>query len=197
MVIFDFDGVIANSWEAVMGIVRLADPEISEEEYRERFHGNVGGTVADLTDQLGYDFFDEYAARSDEVPLFTGMREVIETLADRYVLTIVSSTRTDILEAFLRVHDLRSHFAGLYGSTEGFSKTKKLQRVLNEQEMDVEQAVFVTDTLGDVREASGVRVPTIVVTWGYHGERTLQAGAPAMVVRDPSKLVEAIATILE
>lgn len=196
MVAFDFDGVIANSWEVVMGIVRLADPEISEAEYRERFRGNVEGTVAALTDRLGHDFFDEYAAKADEMPMFEGMREVIENLCRQYVLTIVSSTRTDILDAFLRVHNLRDCFAGLYGNTEGYSKAVKLRKALEELAVDAQKSVFVTDTLGDLKEAATVQVATIAVTWGYHGAETLANGGPVVVVTRPADLVDEVQRVL-
>ena len=37
--------------------------------------------------------------------------------------------------------------------------------------------VFVTDTLGDLREADQAGVPTIAVTWGAHGKEHFSAGS--------------------
>lgn len=197
LVAFDFDGVIANSWEVVLGIVQLVDPEMSDDEYKQRFYGNMGETVGSLTEKLGYDFFDEYEAKAGEVPLFDGMREVIEKLAEEYVLVIVSSTRTDILDAFLRVHNLRGHFTGLYGSTQGFNKSKKLQRALIDNDVALGHSLFITDTLGDLREAEAVGMMTIAVSWGYHRAEVLQAGWPKVVVDRPEEIVGAVGRLLQ
>ena len=56
---------------------------------------------------------------------------------------------------------------------------------------------MITDTLGDLREASAVDLKTIAVTWGYHDEETLRKGNPAALVDNPAELAPQIESILK
>lgn len=54
--------------------------------------------------------------------------------------------------------------------------------------------LFVTDTLGDIREAEKCNIKSIAVAWGYHPVTTLEKGNPIAIVQTPKELVEAIRT---
>ncbi len=58
-----------------------------------------------------------------------------------------------------------------------------------------ENAVFITDTVGDVLEARKCGVKAIAVTWGFHGEATLQKAKPAKIVSTSEDLLKSIKDI--
>jgi|GEM_PF-4000719 len=45
-----------------------------------------------------------------------------------------------------------------------------------------EDVIFVTDTLGDVKEASKLGIKIIAETFGFHNRERLQLGEPYMIV---------------
>ena len=55
-----------------------------------------------------------------------------------------------------------------------------------------DDCVFITDTLGDMREAKEHAVGTIGVSWGFHPHATLEKGIPFRIVDQPSELPDAI-----
>jgi phosphoglycolate phosphatase len=52
-----------------------------------------------------------------------------------------------------------------------------------------EDCLFITDTLGDIKEAHHMKVPTVAVTWGYQSIETLKKGAPPRIVNTPQELL--------
>ena len=54
------------------------------------------------------------------------------------------------------------------------------------------QCVFVTDTLGDMREAQEHSVGTIGCSWGVHPRATLEKGMPFRIVDSPLELLDAV-----
>ncbi|MBU1557929.1 hypothetical protein KKC45_03125 [Patescibacteria group bacterium] len=52
--------------------------------------------------------------------------------------------------------------------------------------------MFITDTLGDIREASEMDIKSIGVTWGFHNRETLKRGNPFNIAEKPEDLSSAI-----
>ena len=48
------------------------------------------------------------------------------------------------------------------------NKTEKFKTIDRLYNSDAQHSIFITDTLGDLREAKLAGVPTICVTWGAH-----------------------------
>ena len=76
------------------------------------------------------------------------------------------------------------------------SKTVKNKMLLEKYALSPADAVFITDTLGDIREATECGIPAIGVLWGWHDRETLERGSPAAIVEDPAMLYEAIKKVL-
>lgn len=56
--------------------------------------------------------------------------------------------------------------------------------------------IFITDTLGDIKEARVAGVDSIAVSWGYHSLATLELGNPLAVADKPSELPNLVRTFL-
>ena len=70
---------------------------------------------------------------------------------------------------------------------------EKIKMVFAEHGTDASRCVFITDTLGDIREAEKMGVGALAVTWGFHEPERLAKGSPFRLVDTPELLPEAIA----
>ncbi len=198
LILFDFDGVVADSFTPAFETVKTICPLISELEYRKRFEGNINETKfpEEFHSEMcrhDLDFFSLYIPRiKDEVTIFPGMKEVILALEKEYTLVIISSTLTFPIEEFLVSHDLRDHFEWVMGNDVHKNKTEKIKMVFQKYEVGENDCVFVTDTLGDMHEAGKVNVQTIGVTWGFNTAETLAKGNPSKLVYTPDELLTVI-----
>ena len=60
LVIWDFDGVIADTFRMCFGIIRMSNPELTEVKYRKRFEGNINRVGKDKQEKSNIDFWAEY-----------------------------------------------------------------------------------------------------------------------------------------
>lgn len=194
-VLFDFDGVIVDSFRPAFEVNKIICPHIMEDDYRKRFEGNVNDWeepyhTADCRTDI--DFFAEYIPRMKEVELFPDMESVIQELSNLYNLIIISTTITAPIRELLERLDLAQYFTEIMGNDVHTKKTEKIGMVFKKYSVNPEQCVFVTDTLGDMKEAAKMKVAAIGVSWGFQPEETLVKGAPYRIVKSPEALRQTI-----
>lgn len=199
-VLFDFDGVIADSFKPAFDIHKLICPHLTEEEYRKRFEGNINDwqdpiDVHTPECRRDIDFFTEYVPRMrNEVRVIPGIKEALAELTEHYTLIIVSSTTTSPIQEFLESHALTDHFDWVMGNDVHTSKVEKIKMVFAKYKVSASDCIFITDTLGDMHEATKMEVSSIGVTWGFHSPETLAEGNPYNIVNQPADLPTVIST---
>ncbi|MFA6430582.1 MAG: HAD hydrolase-like protein [Candidatus Paceibacterota bacterium] len=197
-ILFDFDGVIADSFGPAFEVQKMACPHLTEEDYRRRFDGNINEWNKNSekhTDECiqNFDFFGEYIPRmKNQIMMVDGMGEVIRDFCDKYTLIIISSTITNPIKEFLQKNNLDYCFTEIMGNDFHKSKIEKIKIVFEKYKTIPEECVFVTDTLGDILEAKHVGVKTIGVNWGFHKPETLMSGEPFELVDRPEELYSAV-----
>jgi len=197
-ILFDFDGVIADSFRTAFEIQKMICPDLTENMYKKRFEGNINDWEEPVnvhTEECRHDidFFTEYIPRmKNEVQIVSDIRDVIIDLEKNYTLIVISSTITSPIQEFLEKHDLASHFDQVMGNDVHKSKVEKMKMVFEKYGVGAKDCVFVTDTLGDMREAEKMGVGTIGVTWGFHTPETLLTGKPFRLIEKPNDLLSAV-----
>lgn len=196
--LFDFDGVIIDSFHSSFSINQKIRPGgIEEQQYRDFFNGNVYESVTKPDeDKMKNDsvkqFFSHYELNCKNLSYFEGMPEVIKKLSADYTMIIISSTVGNIIENFLHCHGLQNYFSDIMGPEIEHNKSKKIKMVFEKFNIGPDDCLFITDTLGDIKEARHAGVDSIAVSWGYHSLATLELGNPLAIVDRPSELVETI-----
>lgn len=197
-VLFDFDGVIADSFALSFDVSRQFNPELDDARYRALFESNIyeslkrirGWDKKDRSDE----YFSEFNPRmKNEVHLFSGMDDVIEGMKDEYMLAIVSSTPSVAIHEFLARYRLAPNFTDVMGKDIHTSKVEKMRMIFEKHGTTADDCVFITDTLGDMREAEEHGMGAIGVSWGMHAHATLEKGIPFRIVEKPSELPDAVA----
>ena len=196
-ILFDFDGVIVDSFAPAYEVNKMICPSSSEEEYRRKFEGNIndwtkGVFTHDEKCNHSIDFFAEYIPKMKNVGIVAGMDEVIKTLAQSYTLIVISSTLSAPIQELLEKYNLAQYFTEIMGNDVHKSKVEKMKMVFQRYAISNKECVFITDTLGDMREALQTEVATIGVSWGFHTRETLMKGQPFKIVESPSELVSAV-----
>lgn len=193
-ILFDFDGVIVDSFAPAFEVNKMICPHITEEEYKRRFEGNINDWKENdfkhnENCRHDIDFFAEYLPRMKvQVGIVPGMEKVIEELARQYLLIVVSSTLTAPIKELLEKFELAHYFTEIMGNDVHTSKIEKIEMVFSKYATDSTRCVFVTDTLGDMREAAHTGVRTIGVSWGFNSVETLIQGKPFRIVEKPKDL---------
>ncbi|MEA2715152.1 MAG: phosphoglycolate phosphatase [Candidatus Parcubacteria bacterium] len=198
IVFFDFDGVIVDTSETFFAIRKLSDPTLTFEKFigffTEKTPDNAAGEAAPADSALFNQLYGEHLAKQK---ISREMIAVIKVLAGKYVLAVVSSSRSDIIRTYLSTQDILSYFSDILGSDVDTSKSAKIDLILDKYRLTPSDSVFVTDTLGDIEQAHHSGVKSIGVTWGFHAKETLEKGQPKMIVSTPKELFDSIEHLLE
>ncbi len=194
IIFFDFDGVIVDTYDTSFGIFKHANETLTEEEFKKYFEGSGNENVfkAQKPRMSIASFFTSYRTRVLDLPVVPGIGQVLKELSLTHRIIIVSSTPANIIDEFLKLHSLSAYVSKVFGGGDRRNKVDKLLFCLEKHQCAPGASVYVTDTLGDVHEATEAGIQSIAVTWGYHDTVTLQQGNPLIIVSDPSEVVTAV-----
>jgi len=181
-IIFDFDGVLADSFDVIHAIAQIYNPLVTRDDVVAHHDGNVyEEPVLKLTPAMTQDFRLQYRARISHSHMADAISP-IALLAQDYRLFIISSNDETGIKATLEAAGCLDLFVAILGYETHTSKVEKFKMCKLEYSVDLDETVFVTDTLGDIKEANKVGVRTIAVTFGFHPRERLLPAAPYQIV---------------
>lgn len=194
-VIFDLDGVIANTEPVVLQAYRTYLPEMTLDEHKSLYYSNVYEKTSEMVASGLFtrdEFQNTYHKLYEDVTIFPKMVPIIKSLSERYHLAINSSTNDHMIEHFLLKNDILDLFGSVLGSTKEHKKSVKIKYILEMFGVTPDNAVFITDTSGDIEEGRAAGVDSIAVTWGYHDVAHLETAKPIALASSVEELEMAI-----
>lgn len=196
LVIFDFDGVIVESLDLWFRITQINNPGLTKEEYYSMSYGNY--IEAFESKKLIYteEGLEEYRSK---LLLIDSPKEIvsfIENNSNKFLYAIVSSGNEITIKRFLEKEKLANYFIDILGNQTHKNKNTKISNLLEKYSLENKNAVFITDTLGDILEANETGIKSVGVLWGLHDRETLEKGNPEIIIGNPGELEETINSIL-
>ncbi len=201
LVVFDFDGTLADSLAQAVAIFRRIGPglglnPIADEDVpvlrtlpTKQFFKKVGIRFWRLPRVIrAY----QAAAAEDahELKLHPGVADMLTGLhAAGHRLGVLSSNREDNIRACLRANGVEGLFAFVVGYPKLFGKAKALRRILKAEGIDREHLLYVGDEVRDVEAARKVKVPVVAATWGFHARELLEAAGPTAFADTPAEVL--------
>jgi len=197
LVMFDFDGVLVDSFEdAYATMDAVTEESLSRERYRDMYLGNIYDSKEvkeerEVEDWAENSFFKVYIPKILAMEPVAGMREVLEGLQACGVKMVVVSSCVDVaIRGWAEKNEFLEFFEGIYAVDVDTNKVRKIGKALGDVGVGADEAVFVTDTLGDVREARKADVESGAGGWGFHGEDRLFLDGEVRMVHSAGELGE-------
>ncbi len=199
LIIFDFDGVLVNTEKLSYQIQTIKNKDFTWERFQEysfgNFHESYDKAVKEGKHIPADDFYGSYKKGLGVMTIQDVLHDAILSLASNYRLAIISSTNSSFISDFLAKESLSPCFSDILGADIHISKVFKINAILKKYDLSSNEAVLVTDTLGDIKEANECKVRSIAVTWGLHDRAVLEKGNPVKIIDDPQNLIKAIQEI--
>lgn len=202
LVIFDFDGVIADSATQYFNVYKATTehygkvfPLASVEEFRDWYDSkweqnfiNLGFTEEELPVILNYEGeLVNYA----NVNLFEGIRETLEEMSGKYALAVASTSEKFRIEEKLKQEGLESCFRFISGGgPEGSEKKNIVARALRGAGFEASDALMIGDTVMDILSAKANGLGAIGVTYGWNSAEKLLAAQCDLLAHRPHELTE-------
>jgi len=203
VVVFDFDGTIADTLEAARKILNEMSvvygfKSIAADEVEMMRHYTLKKLIKHLgisklqVPKLLHQGLKELKSRIDTLKLIDGMQEAVEAIAasEQYELGILTSNSRDNVEDFLKRHGMIEKFHFISSTSKLTGKHKYMRSICKTFSMDPSHMLYVGDEIRDVKAAKKAGVPIVAVGWGFNSKDALAEFEPEHMVDTPAQLVE-------
>lgn len=181
-VIFDYDGVIVDSFHDMHAVHQIlceelgydcpADPEVFRKMYgRDYTTLYVAlGIPKELWEKGSAIYYREIIKRNPQP--FSLIKEQLATLAKKFTLYVVSSTYLKEIETKLEQHHLRFYFKSIFARkhfTERFRKIDAIKHILKTEGISADEAIFIGDRNVDYERSKEAGLKHIIIVdygWG-------------------------------
>jgi len=204
VVLFDFDGTIADTYNAIATITNQLSSEfgyksLSKDELL-LLKNLSSREIVKLSEISIFKIpflvrrvRTELSKEIGDLSPIKGISSILFELKNRgYILGIVTSNNKENVEIFLRKNKLDFLFSYVYSSTSIFGKHKIINQTIKNNQLSKADVIYVGDETRDIRSSRKSNIGIAAVSWGFNAAEILQEYKPDYLVHQPSELLEAI-----
>ncbi|MGB3292963.1 MAG: HAD hydrolase-like protein [Phormidesmis sp.] len=206
--IFDFDGTIADTLATIVRITNRIAPEYGYSPTTpEKLRYYQSLSTQDMLKQAEIPLFRlpfllrrvrrEMGAEIMTVPIAPDLAATLRDLAAaNHQLIVMSSNSQQNIHCFLNRHGLSDVFESVQGGVGLLSKARVLKRIVQRNNLDFSQVIYVGDETRDIDASHRVGILVAAVTWGFSSREALAAQQPAFLIDHPRQLLGAAQTLV-
>ena len=203
VIIFDFDGTLADTIDILLSITNRLSAEFGFKSATKEELAQLSNLNSwQILQYSGISIFKfpllirrlkaELHSEVPHIQLFPGIKEVLLELKKRgFQLGIITSNSRENVLGALEKNGLQDTFTFIYsGST--FGKHKVINKWLRIENIHTEKVVYVGDEIRDIDAAKKTGIKVIAVGWGFNSPQALAAQNPNFLIKRPQELIEII-----
>ncbi|MFH1972673.1 MAG: HAD-IA family hydrolase [archaeon] len=198
IIIFDFDGTIANTFLVVeeygIELSKKYSIEINPKEAR-----NIGLKKLLFKTKISKFKIPKHIKEvkkriksriKKDIKIYRGMKGVLTKLSKKYHLGIISSNSESNIRKFLMKYNMLNLFDFIYSDTSLFGKHNILKRLCKKQKFALNEVVYIGDEDRDIRAAKKLGIEIIAVSWGFNSKNLLKKEKPSFLVNSPHEILK-------
>lgn len=203
VLIFDFDGTIADTFQAIVTISnQLAD----EFQYKKMTPTEAqllkNKTTREIISHLEIPMLKipliiakaktELFKNISSITPVLGLKDTLEKLKDRDVqLGILTSNSEENVTGFLKNHKLEV-FNFIKTTSKIWSKDHHLSKIIASHNFNPGNVIYIGDEARDIVAAKRLGIKVAAVAWGYNSTQALLANKPDYLLNDPKELLSLV-----
>ncbi|MEM6264064.1 MAG: HAD-IA family hydrolase [Bacteroidota bacterium] len=199
LLVFDFDGTIADTLSVAVEISNELAPEFDFPKMNtEEFLELKGKKVAELMEMANMSWVklpvfikrvrDSFKKYLPQVEPVEGMPEVLLALkSEGFHMGILTSNTEENVHHFLQQHQLE-YFEFIHSPSSIFGKGRVLKTFSRKYKIPNRKVVMIGDERRDIKAAHKAEVRSVGVTWGFGSADALQEHEPHHIVHQPKEL---------
>jgi phosphoglycolate phosphatase len=204
-VVFDFDGVIADSFKIYTDCI---NKEISS-------YFNINTTFEDISLLLRnsnkHDLIKKYVKskfkilsiilkirwkilrKYKDVKIFTGIKEILNELKNNgYHLILLSSNWKINIKPITDKYNITNLFEYTFYGANSLDKKKCLENMLKKLKINKKEIIYIGDEVTDIIACKKIGCPIMAVSWGFNCEKYLQNYNPIFIAKTPLDIINFI-----
>lgn len=207
VIIFDFDGTIADSFDVVLRITnRLATEFGYEPASPEEIKRLQNLSSRDILKQSKLPLFklpfllrrlkSEMGQEVSRLQPFEGIEAMLRKLKSHgYRLGILTSNTHANVITFLQQNQMADLFDFIRTEVNLFGKARRIHELVKDYQLDPETIVYVGDETRDIEAAKKIPIKVVAVSWGFNSKQALAEQQPDVLIHTPQDLIGAIAQL--
>jgi phosphoglycolate phosphatase len=202
MIIFDFDGTLADTLQNAISVIN----SFSENYGYKKIKDEAIPMLRDkpmkkiLSEDLNLSFYQLPGFRHKllskletppfiaKIKIFEGISEVLEKLAQKYTLSIVTSNKSTLVDCVLKNNGIKT-IKHIHSDSSIFGKHFVIKRLLKKMNLMPNEVVYVGDEVRDIEACQRLRMKIIAVTWGFNSHKLLESYKPDYLVDSPDTIL--------
>ena len=209
VIIFDFDGTIADTYNAIVEITNglslefgyqpveaselvqlknMSSQEIIKQSKLSIFKIPflLKRVKEDLTEKIG-----------QLKPIFGIESSLLELMQQGYRLGIITSNSQENVVTFLNNNGLSSLFDFIYSGTTLFGKHRVIQKALKQHQITADSVLYVGDETRDIIAAQKSKIKMVAVSWGFNSALVLSQYHPDFLIEQPLELLKVVDSLAQ
>ena len=204
LILFDFDGTIADSLATFVKIANRLAPQFGYQTITE-------SELKKLTNLSSQEIIQQ--ANISRLQLFCILRKIRQEFSQEiknlqpisqispslialkeagYKLSILTSNAKENVEFFLINNELDNLFTTIHSERTLFGKDKVIKRILKSNKLDHHEVIYVGDETRDIVAAKRSKIAVIAVSWGFNSSAVLSQYQPDFLIQTPVELIEVV-----
>ncbi|MBI6630459.1 HAD family hydrolase [Pontibaca salina] len=203
MIIFDFDGVLADSLQTCLAACHIAARAQGADL---SFGADTFATLNPLTfealaeqhglnpEQFAQDVAAAVSAADAPSPVFEDLGNTLDRLAGHHDLAVVSASDSRVIRSVLAEAGLDRLFQQIVGGDTAGTKAEKIAVLVAAAPPGPH--AMIGDAVSDILAARAAGIGAIAVSWGWQSRAHLAAHAPDAIADTPQQLTDACLSFL-
>ena len=207
LIMFDFDGTIADSLPAAIEAIQAMLKELGYPfKTKEEIGRHIGfGEIPLVSGSIGTDdpekikiaqeIYYQYNLKFiEEVLLYPQVKDMLEYFKDK-IKIVISNKRDEFIKRILENHEIDRYFAEILGGDSAPCLKPDpcaIIDVLKKHKISPDRALFIGDMIVDIETGKNAKVKTCAVTYGFHTRNQLKSADPDFLIDDLIELKQLI-----
>ena len=201
ILIFDFDGTIADTFHYLIEIANRLSPEFG-------FRKIETHEIAKLKDKSVQETIRYLGIPLLKVPMIVakakmelhkeithvkpaeGLKDILQQFKRiGFKMGILTSNSLKNVTGFLKNNELEL-FDFIHTTPKIWSKNRSLKTLMDENQLSCSQTIYIGDETRDIIAAGKAGIRSVAVTWGYNSHKALSAHHPDHLIHSPQELLQ-------
>jgi len=201
ILIFDFDGVLANSLAPMLSYAGQVCQELGypctptqkDLEILDRMEFSEYGRQLGIPEEKIETFvtrnFELFSRREEPLAITPGIESVIRELSQIAILVVITGNSCRVVGKFLDTYGLQDEFQTILGAEDDGNRVEKILKVISLNGGSNGEAYLIGDAVSDIRAAREAGIKSIATGWGHQSKEKLNTENPDFLVDQPEDLL--------
>lgn len=214
-IIFDLDGTLLDSRKGILESIRFALEEVSFADLpideANAVTQDLGTTIRQAAEKVSVSFdefpFEKFIATYRDhhnhesiksIEVFPHVRDVLSNLRENFEFAVATTKHSDQAKHILKAFDLDHYFKWIQGTDPGLRYKPApdiLLKTLEQTRRVAADAVYVGDSIHDMRAAAAATMKRIAACYGFTCPISLQDENPDAILHSIHELPDRLASI--